>query len=1551
MTRRHRLALLVITFLPVVALLAASGLYLKHEVDRLAQHANVLIAGELQRRFKREVSVGKARVDTPGVAVLENIRVAKERTLDQGEMASVSRIVVRYDWRALILGGRGAESVSEVVVSDPNLLLIRRRDGTFNITELLKPPPGPRRPPFRGKVRITGGDVRFLDYAVRPRQTPVPIYLKDLAGSIDAAKHPIYAFDGLAKGKRGQFATASFRGRYHGLTRRILVRVTAADVSASRLAPYLWKSNNIQVLGGMLNTSVSLDVRRMDGRYTLSAAGGARVGDATLRLSVLKTPVTGISGAITVAGNRASGDVTGSFAGARVRATGAVADSADPTLDIVLDSPSLDTGRLIASTTFLDALSQFAASGRGAAHARLTGGLSNLTVDATARVPRASVQGVSVEDVRVSALYRPGVVDLRSLQSTVNGATVRASGRIATSPTTALDLRGRFDDLDLERLPVKVQYPVSGKASGTFALTGPSANPAVSMAARVANGSAAGVPFDSVEGDLRVVGSKVIVNDLRVSGVFEGSVQASGVVSDSTFDLSAAAESIDIDSLARALGKSGYGGTAFFNGRVSGDLKSPRVQGLAEIFNGRAEDYSIDHALVAFAGDRNSVTVSEGLVQMYPAELRFSGEASGLSADRVTFAGKADVRRLEMTKLLGLLKRELDVTGTVLGHFAFSGVYLPQPRPDEQRLTNVTASGSLSLEDATAFGYPVSTASATLGYLGNTLELTKATVTSDGARLVVDGSLSTDTRAVDAGFSLTNFDLSRLREYVGDYFVLAGTASAKGKILGPLEDPNATIDARIDGLAVNYEKFDRADASFSYDNGVFGSFSVDIARSGQTFHLSGADYDPATNCLVSSDGKLTDVSVPDVFDIVRASPFFSSKTGKRIAEKLGQLPRLTSGRLNGTFALSGCLESPEGGLALPDGTLNLTAANVGLDVQTVDSIQMRASAKSGVVTLDTFEVVSGDTSLVATGERAYANGNLDLEVRTENVMLSSLGPWLGENAPRGTLSATFDITGAAGAPEIVGSVDIIGPSYRGFTFEHLRAPAVQILANRVEIPKILLTARGHQVTATASVPWDWLDFTIRNDEPIAVSADLSKQDLSVLSVFWPLVDAAETTGVIEEGEFHFAGSLLDPQMTGSLKVKGGTIALTSFTNTFTNVTADLDFTGDLITVNAMSASSSEGGSVHVVPGGYITVGILGTSEVNVAIAADRLTVGEKNLFGLKEDVRTRIDAGLSVMGPPSSATVADAAVEGKTGGVTLSRARFAFVLPAKPVEQETGARTPAPVPTPKPGETPLPVLAVNPTLNFSLRLGDEVEIAPPRMSLIATGGGRLAGTLMEPKVDLGLEIRSGEINLATARLRVAPGGAINLAYVPPGPPDVRVEFQSSASVFAVNSLGQRQRYQITMQVSGQAANPQINLTCSPPGLTRAEMLAALGHVPALFASAEVGLQAELANMLTAVGTSTLLAPIESIFVQKLGFEQFNLEFSPVYPLSIYVSRQFFGNFYIAFYRQLTGSFASTQDVLYQVVMSYRLKGVYQFSVGADNQQTLTIQIGYAKPFR
>ncbi len=118
-------------------------------------------------------------------------------------------------------------------------------------------------------------------------------------------------------------------------------------------------------------------------------------------------------------------------------------------------------------------------------------------------------------------------------------------------------------------------------------------------------------------------------------------------------------------------------------------------------------------------------------------------------------------------------------------------------------------------------------------------------------------------------------------------------------------------------------------------------------------------------------------------------------------------------------------------------------------------------------------------------------------------------------------------------------------------------------------------------------------------------------------------------------------------------------------------------------------------SSPIQPGSYVQMGELATSKVNLLLAADHLTIAERNLLGYQEDLNLRFDAGLSVTGVLSDLTVADAVVGGKQGGVLISDSKMSFAVPQN-VKPHV-----------------YPVFPINPKLNVHIGVGDNVTVSPP----------------------------------------------------------------------------------------------------------------------------------------------------------------------------------------------------------------------------------------------
>jgi hypothetical protein len=1526
LTRTQRLIVILVQVLPVAAMLVWMALYVSNQVRRTVASITPMVVHEFERRLQREVAIGRITNPSPGVVVLEDVRIAEGRTLATGTMVSAASIVIRYDLRGL-LGGQGAGAISRVEVVRPHLLLVRRRDGSLNVSALFRRPPGPPGPPFTGIVHVTGGTVLFQDYLGAPPTKPTIAHVRGVDAAIDAAGYPRYEFRVTAAGRQGEFAAAHVVGVYDSAAAVARMDVRATGLNAPFAALHFRVPGDIRLLDGTLRLALGVTLRRIDSRWATALTGVVAVNGVDALIPRISAPVRDTTGNVILTRDQAAMSLTGDFAGSPVRVTGTVTDLRRPRLDIFVASRTARFARAVEAVGFLSSLRIVGLHGSGPLEIRITGPTSNPTILVSATIPRATYRGYLAENVTLEVRYRAGVLDLRFVRARIAGGTVVASGIVKTNGVPVLDIRGRAVGVSLSRVPLPVRERVTGTASARFLITGTAAKPVVTASVSVVRGAIRGIVVSAPSIEITYRRGRIeAVAELAVRYA-GGVVRLAGRITPSTISARYVAEGVDLARLGELIGLEEIRGILYSVGRVEGSIVDPTVSGTAEVFRGSYQSFDTDYARVEFIGNRRSLSVRQGVVRIFPAEVNIAGTVSGLQSRRIEFQGSIQANRLRVRQVLAAIDREVDITGVIAADFGFSGAYLRNSRPGVSPFVDTTGSGTVALEDGTAFGYPISTASAVLSYDGTVLTVADAVLSSQEARLTANGTVSLATTLVDLSFELSGFDLARLHDKLGSYVSLAGKARATGAVTGPWTGVRIAVDAGVDAPVLNSVRFDQVGASAVISGSTLTSYSLRLMRGKQLYELEGNDFNTTTRCMSATTVRVSDASIPDMWAILTSSPYLGAAEAERLRRGLRTAPRPTAGVLDGSATITGCLSNPSG-------LGRIEARNVVLDGKQIDSLVVQASSTEGVVSLAEFRATSEAMVVEATpidpGAPVYRDGQIAVSVAAYNIDLTRLRPWLGEHTPSGTLTARFDLEGPAREPTVIGSVEVADPGYGGFTFDRLRASRIELAGDTIRVADVILATNGHQIVARGRLPWSWSALTIPSDQPLQFTAELVREDLSFLAAFVPQIEAGTTSGPVQ-AVVDVGGTLADPNLSGLVQVQNGSIGLRGFRNVFNNVNIDMLFDGNQVLVNKLSAQSSLGGSVEVVPGGFVRIGTLDTSEVGFLVAARGLVVSERDALGYQEDVSLTVDAGLSVTGMLRSPLIADRQIDSLAGGITIRNSSVAFAVPETP---------PA---------IAQPTFAVNPRFDVGVSVGDDVTIRPPRMSLVVGGEGLVTGTLSRPDVRFQLGVRRGSLALGASSLRVLPGSGIEVTYAPPAEPQLVLRnFQANTSVTATGPTGRRERYVITITVSGPIERMQIGLSSSPPGLSREQMLAALGHVEGLFATAEGSLQRELANVLTAVGASTLFAPVERVFVEQLGFEQFSLEYSAVTPLSLYLSRRLFDSFYISYYQRLTGQFVGLNNVSYQIELSYRFRNLYQVSFGIDDQQTSTIQVGYQR---
>ncbi len=201
--RLHKLIVATVIWLPIIMILTVSVFFMHRYYRQLLGQADKLIMNDLARRFNLGVRVGRADFNTLGIAIFEDVEIAAEKTFENGRIFHANKVIIRYSPRKLLFG-RGAASISSVDLVEPKLLVIRQKDGRFNIANIFKPAVPPTGPPFEGVVRISNGVLSFKDVISQVNGAPAFIVVRNISGAINASSHPKYIFNAAGTGKAGQ---------------------------------------------------------------------------------------------------------------------------------------------------------------------------------------------------------------------------------------------------------------------------------------------------------------------------------------------------------------------------------------------------------------------------------------------------------------------------------------------------------------------------------------------------------------------------------------------------------------------------------------------------------------------------------------------------------------------------------------------------------------------------------------------------------------------------------------------------------------------------------------------------------------------------------------------------------------------------------------------------------------------------------------------------------------------------------------------------------------------------------------------------------------------------------------------------------------------------------------------------------------------------------------------------------------------------------------------------------------------------------------------------
>ncbi len=1534
-----RLLNLIVLVAPLVALAMMSVMYVTSEINRVLANPEAIATELGEMVLQRKVSVDILRVFPLGSLDAYNLRIADVDGNLNKPMLALKRVTLDYDLAGLMAGKAGG-AISRVDVQSPSVRLVRRPDGKINILDILKITRKTKGPNFTGKASVRDAKVVFLDMSGKVGEPGQ--WLRVAANmDVDAADAPFAGFAAKVTGDGMQQALVT--GYYDQDTRIIRADVNAAKLPADFWITYAKVPNAPRSLGGTIDVVAGMeykpDTKPLENRF----AAAVTLNDVWASVPERGVERVDVSGKVVTGGKDAMVDLVAKIDGGEAQITGTVSNPKDPTLDLAVVSNNLNIDRLVRLAGLSKQAAGMRVLGLSQTSARITGSAKNPWISAEMSIPKVMARGYGIENLKLQAEFRDGTVNLTSMRGNALGAYFQLTGRVSLKGKPSFNVTGRVDGFRLAGIRLPKDSPaVSGIASVSFEAHGTAENPVTIINLALDNGRVRNVSLGRVSGQMALNRKMLDIRALQIQGVAGGRISAQGRVNYDIRHLSLGAKaltSMNIDVEAQKvsfgrvfeiLGVSGVRGTGFVSGKVSGKPTDPSFSGTAEMFAGKYKTYNADYLRVMLEGNKRAVTVNESIVRKYPGEAKFTGKVSLANLKRVEFEVAADVKRLSLTDILTMLDQKVDVECNIDGKVIAKGIVLPKEK-SKLPLQGLDGSADIEISDAAAMGYAIDSGIAKFTIKNDKVDIERAQLKMEETALSFDGAVGIDTQDLNLKFLLSDFDFASVQDRIGGYVNILGTCQALGTVAGKWDNPSAYVSGEADELSINGKQFDMMRFETQFSENKLGKTKLELRRGEQNYDVNLASLDPKTQLLEGAYGKFSKVNIGDVWEMLLSSPYLSKEEAQPMRKALINVPRLNGGILSGTADVTGKLSAPEG-------SLNFTAQNLGIDTFNIDMITGEAHSKGGVVNLDSLVATAEDLNIQAWGAPLYDNGKTKSGLSLMNLDLSRFRTRVGDKTLGGLVAAEILVQGDVKSPEINGSLEIVTPEVFGIKLDGVRASNIKLKGDTIDLSNgILVSAGGHQASATGTIPWDWTAMTVPSDRQLALSANIKEQVVSLKDSPSPYINGPKTQATIA-GQVDLGGTTVNPQLGGYLRVSDGAVVLKNFLNEFTGINMDLGFEGDKIKVNKFDIASvftgknRDGGRLYIEPGGYVSVGKSTLGDIDMLLVADKFRAAEKNLLGFKDDVSFQVDAGVAVKGNVRAPRIEDAKVEGKPSGVTVSNANISFALPEE-------------MPKTRPSIPP-----IDPTFALSLNLGNNVRVKPPAMDILAVGGGTLGGRLSKPDLNMNIRIAQGQMGLAGTRMRVSPGGTVTVKYSPPEQPDLKVNLTATGHVTAQNQFGQRERYLITMVATGPIANMNISLSSDPEGLSKEQILASMGHVGGLLNQGEGQLKNELGNVLTAVGTSALLAPIEDIFVDQLGFEQFYVDYSRTESTTMFLERRLFGNFYGSYYQRLSSQTGSANPVSYEARLSYKLKGIYELSIGMDSQQNYSADFTITRRF-
>ena len=672
----------------------------------------------------------------------------------------------------------------------------------------------------------------------------------------------------------------------------------------------------------------------------------------------------------------------------------------------------------------------------------------------------------------------------------------------------------------------------------------------------------------------------------------------------------------------------------------------------------------------------------------------------------------------------------------------------------------------LKLQSSILFGTPVKRADVNASWDGAVVRVKSFDLDSDLGQATLDGQAVARNRSYRIGGRIVIPELHRLRPLVAKLVPGLPSDRIPGghmRITGQVEGnpQNTRIAARMDG-----------------DNLALEAEAVTV----ESLELNGAWQIEGATVNGQTSGRLSDIDYqgyrfPRLELATEVNP-----------EKLAVDLTLSHTAGEKLFLKGAVNQWQEDERRVRIETLQVTGVAAPLnqvvsEFKNAEPIRLRTDPNG--VAIESLKLVAGPISLQAAG-RIAMQGPQQFQLSLEGLALERLNTlWQDEPTLKGQLAAEAKLSGTLAAPVIDAGVTVEDAGGYDVSLSNIdlslgfRDETIRLTAAGYREDRKLFDLNGRSGLVFRLMPFEF------TPQPGSLQAQLDADDLMLSDLPLPAQREAKFDGRVTM-RIKASGDLRLPQLTGSLTLRDGSLALPRHGLTYETVQADLRLLPGKLTIDQVLASGDQEGSLRLT-GQVLLKGVTPT-EVDLHLT------GKKAPFAWKREFTARIEPDIYLAGPLSS-PVLSGRIRIPEGRINLDRLTGGGPADIEVIGDQSAEGQPIVIAESK--EDPLSSLAADVTVEIPRN----VWLKGQNLNAEIAGSIRLDKKKQGPFILTGsLNTVRGEYEFQSRRFKITQG-VVDFQGLPDPDPelDIRAETRIDKVTIIVHLTGSVRKIELSLE--------------------------------------------------------------------------------------------------------------------------------------------------------